>query len=71
MGLRIVGTKSTIDLLVLVSLGAGSLSVQWEGSGGMLKAAGPSMAEIENFMITHLLINFNVSGASLSRVIRD
>ena len=44
MGLQIVGTKSTVDLLVLVSLGAGSLSVRWEGSGGMLKAAGPSKA---------------------------
>ena len=46
-----------IDSLVLFSLGAGALSVWWESSEGMLKAAGPSMAEIEFTLIKNFKIN--------------
>ena len=48
-----------IGLLVLVSLGAGSLSVRCRGSGGTVKAAGPSIAKKSFAIVKHSISNFH------------
>ena len=52
-----------IDLHVLSYLGASALFVWWGGSEGTLKAAGPSMAEIEFAIIKRFQSNVSAINA--------